>query len=171
MRGRYLKRPQAQENSKSEKGEVMRRAIMLVVTGALLLTLTAGVALAATYKCIDGSCPGTNERDVIAGDGSDQTFRLMEGNDVGIGKGGADLLLGDGGNDDLYGNRGDDVLRDQGDRGDYDELFGGKGNDVLRADDGDSRDSGSCGAGDDTLYVDSAREAGNFSDCEEEIIV
>jgi len=144
---------------------------MLVVAGTLLLTLSAGVALAETYTCIYGSCPGTNERDVITGDGSDQKFRLMEGNDLGHGGGGADLLLGDGGNDDLFGDRGADVLRDRGDRGDFDELFGGRGNDVLRADDGDSRDSGSCGAGDDTLYVDSAREAGNFSDCEEEIIV
>ncbi len=43
-------------------------------------------------------------------------------------------------------------------------------NDVLRADDGDSRGSGSCGAGDDTLHVDSASEADNFSNCEEIIV-
>jgi Ca2+-binding RTX toxin-like protein len=140
---------------------------MLTVVGALLLTLVAGVAVARTYTCEDNRCPGTNNRDVITGDDSGQTFRLMEGNDVGRGKGGDDLLLGDGGNDDLYGNRGADVLRDRGDEGDYDELFGGKGHDVLRADDGDSRDSGSCGRGDDTLYVDSANEADNFSKCEE----
>ena len=79
-------------------------------------------------------------------------------------------MYGDGGDDGLYGNRGADLLHDKGGQGDYDELFGGKGNDVLRADDGDSRDSGSCGAGDDTLHVDSVSEADNFSNCEEIIV-
>ncbi len=148
----------------------MRRAIMLVVTGSLLLTLSAGVAAAATYTCEDSRCPGTDRRDVITGVGIAQTFRLYDGNDVGRGKGGHDRLFGDWGSDDLYGNRGADVLSDRGGEGDYDDLLGGKGNDVLRADDGDERDFGDCGRGDDTLWVDSEYEAGNFSNCEEVII-
>ena len=148
----------------------MRRAIMLVMTGSLFLTLSAGVALAATYTCTDGSCPGTNNNDEITGDAGNQTFRLKAGDDLAFGKAGADALYGDGGDDGLYGNRGADLLRDKGGQGDYDELFVGKGNDVLRADDGDSRGSGSCGAGDDTLHVDSASEADNFSNCEEIIV-
>ena len=145
----------------------MRRAIMLVVTGSLLLTLSAGVAAAATYTCEDSRCPGTDRRDVITGVGSAQTFRLYDGNDVGRGKGGHDRLFGDWGSDDLYGNRGADVLSDRDGEGDYDEHFGGRGSDLIRANDGDNRDSGSCGPGDDTLWVDSWDEADNF-DCDED---
>ena len=133
----------------------------------MLLTLVAGVAVARTYTCEDNSCPGTNRSDEITGDDSNQTFRLMEGDDFGSGKGGADLLLGDGGDDELRGGRGADVLRDRGDEGDEDELRGGRGHDVLRADDGDDNDFGTCGRGDDTLYVDSDDEADNFDNCEE----
>ena len=74
----------------------MRRAIMLVVTGSLLLTLSAGVALAATYSCTDGSCPGTNNNDEITGDAGNQTFRLKAGDDLAFGKAGAGVLYGDG---------------------------------------------------------------------------
>src|SRR5215207_4232454 len=100
----------------------MRRAIMLAVAGALLLTLVAGVAVARTYTCDDNNCPGTENDDEITGDGSDQTFRLMRGDDVAFGKAGADLLLGDGGDDVLFGQKGADELRDRGDRGDVDEF-------------------------------------------------
>ena len=149
----------------------MRRAIMLVAVGSLFLTLLAAeAAVAATYTCNDSRCDGTDRRDVITGDGSDQAFRLYDGNDVGRGKRGHDLLFGDWDSDVLYGNRGADVLSDRGDRGDYDELVGGRGNDVLRVNDGDERDFGDCGRGDDTLWVDSEYEAGNFSNCEEVII-
>ncbi len=148
----------------------MRRAIMLLVTGSLLLILSAGAAAAATYTCEDSRCPGTDRRDVITGVGIDQWFRLYIGNDVGRGKGGHDRLFGDWDSDDLYGNRGADVLSDRGGQGDYDDLLGGKGNDVLRVDDGDERDFGDCGRGNDTLWVDSEYEASNFSNCEEVII-
>ena len=123
---------------------------MLVVAGALLLTLVAGVAVARTYTCDDNNCPGTNNDDEITGDGSGQTFRLMEGDDFGSGKGGADALYGDGGDD---------------------ELRGGRGADVLRADDGDEFDFGTCGRGDDTLYVDSRSERRAFSNCEDVNVV
>ncbi len=150
----------------------MRRAIMLVAVGSLFLTLLAAeAAVAATYTCNDSRCPGTDRRDVITGVRSDQTFRLYDGNDVGRGKRGHDLLFGDLGSDDLHGNRGADVLSDRGGVGDYDELTGGRGHDVLRADDGDERDFGNCGRGDDTVYVDSADEADNFSNCEEVWII
>jgi Ca2+-binding RTX toxin-like protein len=149
----------------------MRRAMMLVAVGALLLTLVAEVAVARTYTCNDSRCPGTDRRDVITGDRGDQTFRLYDGNDVGRGKRGHDLLFGDWGSDDLYGNLGADVLSDRDGRGDYDELIGGRGNDVLRANDGDERDFGNCGPGDDTLRVDSEDEADSFSNCEEVEVV
>jgi hypothetical protein len=145
---------------------------MLVVAGALLLTLVAGVAVARTYTCDDNNCPGTNNDDEITGDGSGQTFRLMEGDDFGSGKGGADALYGDGGDDELRGGRGADELRDRGDQGDEDELRGGRGADVLRADDGDSNDFGTCGRGDDdVLYVDSRSERNAFSNCEDVNVV
>ena len=132
----------------------------------MLLTLVAGVAVARTYTCDDNNCPGTNNADSITGDGSNQTFRLKEGSDLGRGKGGDDTLYGDGGDDELRGGRGADELRDRGDEGDEDELRGGRGADVLRADDGDEFDFGTCGRGRDTLYVDDEEEAGNFSNCE-----
>jgi hypothetical protein len=128
---------------------------MLVVAGALLLTLVAGVAVARTYTCDDNNCPGTNNADSITGDGSNQTFTLMGGSDLGRGKGGADELRGGGGDDELRGGRGADELRDRGGDGDTDEHFGGRGSDLIRADDGDTNDFVDCGRGaDDVAYID-----------------
>ena len=40
----------------------MRRTVTIMVAGALLIALTAGVALAATINCVGGLCEGTNNK-------------------------------------------------------------------------------------------------------------
>lgn len=139
----------------------------VIVLGALILMLAAGVAVAKTFTCTT-TCYGTSERDVITGTDKSQTFYLKAGNDVAYAKGGADTVYGGAGNDDMYGANGADTLRDWDGQGDYDEAFGGANNDTINVVDGDSHDSGSCGdGGDNKLRADSRTEANQFSGCED----
>jgi hypothetical protein len=60
----------------------MRRALIIVVAGALLLALTAGVALAATLTCQPNQpCVGTNDDDQITGTSGVDTIFSLAGRD------------------------------------------------------------------------------------------
>jgi RTX calcium-binding nonapeptide repeat (4 copies) len=108
----------------------MRRGAVLFATVALLLAMSAAVALSGT----DGfdSLDGTGANDVLLGRG---------GGDIMLGKRGGDALFGGGGRDSISGDRGEDA------------LYGGSGGDQLYADDG-LKDSIFCGGGTDTVFVD-----------------
>lgn len=94
----------------------MRRTMILLVVAALVLMLSAGVALAVTKV-------GTNGPDRLVGTAQNDTLKGLSGNDVLIGKGDGDRLIGGAGNDTIY-------ARD----GERDVVDCGSGRDVVRAD-------------------------------------
>lgn len=100
----------------------MRRATLLTMVAALMLALTAGVAVA---KVIDGT----------------------KGNDKLVGTSRADTLNGFAGNDKLYGKGGNDTLK--GYIGDDPVLRGAAGDDTILGGIGSDRSFGD--AGDDTI--------------------
>jgi hemolysin type calcium-binding protein len=112
----------------------MRRGTLLFSTVTLLLALSAGMALAATFFGTDASdnLNGTKGSDVIFGGGD---------GDIVLGKGGDDVLHGGAGGDGVSGDAGRDV------------VYGGFSGDQLYADDG-IRDVLYCGGGTDTVFVD-----------------
>ena len=115
---------------------------------------TAGDAAGDTFNGIENVI-GTNQDDVIAGDGADNTLDAGAGDDSLSGQDGDDYLLAGDGDDILDGGQGDDVLdggagADQLSGGDgQDQLTGGAGDDVL--DGGDGSDVLDGGTGDDHL--------------------
>jgi hypothetical protein len=112
----------------------MRRGSLLFATVTLLLALSAGTAVGATFFGSDAfdNLNGTKGSDVIFGGGD---------GDIVAGKGGGDVLHGGVGGDNLTGDTGKDV------------VYGGLGADQLYADDG-IRDVVYCGGGTDTFFVD-----------------
>src|SRR5215212_248184 len=92
------------------------RMTLVGVVSALMLTLSAGVALAAVLSGTDG-----HDR-LVGGSESDLIY----------GKGGNDFLSGARGSDVVYGGPGNDFMADLG--GD-DVLLGGTGDDTLFGDD------------------------------------
>ena len=126
----------------------MRRTTILVVVMALLLSLTAGVALAK----------------VIEGNDRANTLRGTAENDDIYGFGAGDYINGRAGNDDLYGGRGPDEIEDH--RG-ADEVWGGRRSDEIDVQDGRDNDRVSCGRGaDDVAIVDDGDRIVNEDACE-----
>ena len=150
-----------------------------MMVSALLVALTAGIAVAATVTCkgSGSTCRGTNENDAINGaatrdviyalagddrvranDGADVVFggagidNISGGprNDVLYGNIGNDIMTGGSGNDDLNGGGGNDTLT--GNVG-MDDLYGAAGDDTINARDGEE-DSIFCGDGIDTVTAD-----------------
>lgn len=93
--------------------------MIFVMTMALMFSLVAGAAFAATRLGDNGPnrLVGTNQNDVLRGFG------------------GNDKLFGLNDSDRLFGGRGNDVLNG-GDDGD--DFFGGPGRDLIQARDGDT---------------------------------
>jgi RTX calcium-binding nonapeptide repeat (4 copies) len=131
------------------KGEeqLMSRVVKVALLAALMLALSAGVALAATIV-------GTENDDSIDGTGdSDQIF-VLEGDDF------VDAF---GGDDEVYGNEDDDFLIGAEDS---DKVFGNTGKDEVDLESFDtsgSTDEGFGGAQNDTVFA----QDGNFDaiDC------
>lgn len=122
---------------------IMKRITLVLVAGALMLALTAGVAVAQKIiRCDSEPCVGTVKEDRIyerAGDGLDDTIR---GKDRG------------------------DVIDAADFNADNDNIFGGRGNDRIRVDDRDIIDFVSCGKGNkDIAIVNRLDEAAG--NCEE----
>lgn len=161
----------------------MKRIPLIMAVGALLLVLSAGVALAhlnhincANQDPENRLCKGTDGRDHIIGsdstpgedniyaDNNDSDNRgdadVVEGRDEDDtirGQEGADELAGGEEDDDLYGNSGGDVIVDRVDYGpdDVDTVYGGGGDDDIDVKDGDGDDWVSCGKGRDRVWFDS----------------
>ncbi len=104
----------------------MKRLTVLLSVGALLMTLAAGMALAATVSCqINVVCLAGAE----TGDGQGpDALTGTTGKDAMYGFTGNDLLSGDSGEDEMSGFTGNDFLSGMG--GD-DDLIGGAGADRL----------------------------------------
>lgn len=80
----------------------MSRSAMILLTVCVALSVSSGIALAATIHCKTGRiCNGTNQRDLMKGTNG---FNEMHG------KGRADILKGFGFDDNLYGEGGNDRL-------------------------------------------------------------
>ncbi len=134
-----------------------------VQTGTVTLTVTDAGGATATLTVRVGA--GTNQANVIVGNGSqiNVIFGLggndvLRGGNLGdliCGGNGNDLIIAGDGDDNADGGSGDDVVNGQGGA---DSLIGGNGGDVLSGGEGnDSLDGGSGGdvlfgeSGDDTL--------------------
>jgi hypothetical protein len=168
----------------------LKKMVMGVVAGALMLALTAGLALALNQiNCGSGSqnpltpeCFGTDQddliegrdaRDIIFANDGDDKVNAQYGEDDVYGETGRDKIEGGGegpqygpleGLDKLYGGSDDDVLQDIRAGRDFDELRGGEGNDRLNAYDSDPLDILNCGPGrDDTAIFDADNIAGSDS--------
>jgi hemolysin type calcium-binding protein len=109
----------------------MRRTALLLVMGALMLALAAGVALAALR--VGNDQPNTLRGTFGDNKGQDTLLGLGAG-DLLVGRSAADQLAGGFGDDRLEGNDGNDTL--DGGRGE-DEIFTGSGFDFVYAADGD----------------------------------
>jgi hemolysin type calcium-binding protein len=121
----------------------MRKATLLVLLAALVLALTASVAMAATL-------PGTPGDDVINGTPNPDQISGWGGNDQLSGRGGGDTINGGPGNDDIFGDKGSDKLR--GNLG-SDEFVGGDGDDEVFARGNGVDTIRNCGAGFDEADV------------------
>ena len=141
----------------------MKRVSLVLVMGAIVLALTASVALAATRY-------GTAGPDELVGTG---------GNDQLVGYGGNDRIDGRGGDDLLKGGRGADGIT----VGDCSSsmIFGGRGNDSIDARDNCSyaqevpgpepdKDKIDCGYGFDTVRLSYQGSAAVSSNCERVIL-
>ena len=122
----------------------MRRMVMILAAGALLLTLTASIALAATRY-------GTGGNDVLTGTAYADQMHGYAGDDLMYGLQGDDLMYGGRGVDAVYGRDGDDNLYG---RSGHDRLHGEAGNDYVNAADG-QKDYVDCGPGRDSFTTDS----------------
>ncbi len=125
----------------------MRRVVLFLVAGTLLLTLSAGFALAVNIvKCQTSSCFGT--------DGEDRIYE-QEAN------GKSDVIYA---KDNPRGTL--DVVSAQRYNTDEDKVFGDGGNDRIRTDDGDTLDTVNCGTGTaDIAVIDDGETA--TADCED----
>ena len=123
-----------------------------------------GAQIAEVHVNLATERTGTDARDFILGDRSDDLVQAGAGNDVVLGRDGWDVLDGGAGNDLLLGGRGDDALAGGDGRdkliggADDDALSGGAGGDKLlggRGDDaldgGEGRDKLWAGSGDDRI--------------------
>ena len=108
----------------------MKRALMIVALGALMLALAAGVALAALRIGNDqpNKLFGTHGDNV----GQDTLLGFGAGEML-VGRSAADQLAGGSGPDRLYGNNGNDTLDGGPGR---DKIFTGFGFDFVYAKDG-----------------------------------
>jgi hypothetical protein len=133
---------------------MMRRAMMILVMGMVLLTLLVPGALAADCASIFSGMAGP---DTLKGDRCDNNISGLGGNDIIYGYRGADELYGNQGSDRLYGGKGPD------------KLYGGGGNDRIRSGGLDGKqDLVSCGAGSDFASIAENDRAAR--DCEEVVV-
>ncbi len=134
----------------------MRRTVLIFVAAAVMVLLSTGAALAATFVGTEGrdTIEGTGRTDRISGSGGDDLLNGLGSRDVVKGGDGADEAGGGYGADEVYGNAGGDVLIDHPDKN-TDLLYGGPGNDNLQTRDLPAvRDVLHCGSGRDKAYVD-----------------
>lgn len=109
----------------------MKRVTLFAIVVAMLVSMVAGVAYAASI-----TCGGAGDRDdsAIGCRGTDDSDVIME-------------RQGDNLDDEIFAEDGNDVVDAAEFDNDEDRLSGGRGNDRLRTDDGDNEDFITCGKG------------------------
>jgi Ca2+-binding RTX toxin-like protein len=141
--------------------QLMSRVVKVALLAALMLALSAGVALAATIVGTAGndsiSVGFTGENDLIVVLEGKDFVDPYDGNDTVYGNEGNDIVTGAEDSDTVYGNTGRDTVDlayEDTIAGSTDQGFGGKGNDQIGAQDGNF-DAIDCGAGDsDVAFTD-----------------
>ena len=138
----------------------MSRIVKVALLAALILALSAGVALAATMVGTAGpdsiSTGFTGENDQIFLLEGNDSVDPFDGNDEVYGNENNDNLQGAEDSDKVYGNTGKDQinLASHDTSGSSDQGFGGAGNDTVFAQDGNF-DAIDCGAGTgDKVFLD-----------------
>ena len=126
--------PVPQEEARLAEQGSRRLGLLLVVLGAILLTLAAEDALANVVL-------GSGNGDVLRGTDRGERLAGFGGEDEIWSLAGDDRLSGGGGDDELYGGQG------------HDALLGGAGDDFIEAKDGEL-DYVECGSGNDVASVD-----------------
>lgn len=152
----------------------MKKTRMLVALVALILVMTAGLAVAQVVKdCTLNTkpeCKGTDGDDDFVGEdvgdgdkGSKDIITGGEGNDGGDGNDGDDEMYGgpgvDGEINDFEGNDGDDFV--DGGEGDDDELEGNAGDDIVKGGPGDDAEVNG-GEDDDEVFGGSGDDGSSF---------
>jgi Ca2+-binding RTX toxin-like protein len=151
-------------------GKIGQLAAVVLTAGALMLTITAGAALAQnniscgslsqdplTPQCFgtpqDDGIDARDVRDIIYAKGGNYATLARGGDDEVYGVAGQDGIVGAQGDDRLYGGNNADNMTEEAyitPQGDTDELYGAAGNDSLSGFDHDYKDTLVC-----------ARQAGN----------
>ncbi len=119
----------------------MKRVTLLTLLVALMVALSAGVAVAALNEVDcpnrpDNTCVGTVDNDLMLGTRKDDVMRGKLGNDDIIGKKGEDTIAGGTGTDLLHGGGANDRLVGSQD-GDPDEFYCDSGTDSATVELGD----------------------------------
>jgi Ca2+-binding RTX toxin-like protein len=110
------------------------RGVTMVAALVAALMMTAGIALAESFRGDDGpnTIGGTNDADRIVGLAGDDDLYGLGGDDDIFGNRGDDDIFGGDGGDTISAGRGDDYIDVQGD-GRIDDVDCGSGRDVVRA--------------------------------------
>lgn len=144
----------------------MRRTIKVMAAAAMMLALTAPVALGTHLSGTnDGytNVTGKGGNDVLRGTAHPDIISGYAGADVLYGRGGGDQVYSGSGADFLHGGRGADFLL--GDGG-TDLIYGGSGDDFVDSEGDRSSDYVDCGRGHDTV-VRTPGSGDTFVNCEE----
>jgi Ca2+-binding RTX toxin-like protein len=185
--------------SKVREGADMRRMGLTFMVVAVMVALSASVALAVVKYGTEGndSIRGTDDSDVLYGKGGadfiegladDDVLHGGEGRDLLGDQTGDDKLYGGGGSDEIFSFPGNDIIHG-GDGGDL--IFEGRGNNILYGGGGDDfiqatainpdrpgsedrtpreRDLIFCGSGRDVVAVDPGNVDFVAPDCEKVLI-
>lgn len=120
----------------------MRRVILAMTVGLLLLTTFPAVALAAEITC--GTSSDRNDDPVICeGTNNNDQIRERKGTKQ----------------DDIRAKDGNDTINVRRAGSDADTVRAQEGDDTILANDGDTRDKIDCGQGTDTVTIDVKRDS------------
>ena len=130
----------------------MRKPVLLLVSGTLVVLLAAGVAFAAVVNCVEGAdeCVGTNNPDTLNGSAVEDVMDGRSGDDKLNGNAGADAFDGGKHEDTIRGGEGEDFVAC--DLEGEDRIYGGGGSDFLVDDSQRCNLAGDC-VGDRNLLV------------------
>ena len=129
---------------------MMRRLILLVVSGTLMAALAASAAFAQPTNKITG----TPQSEVVYGDYADDIIEGLGGDDLLVGEAGLDGLIGGPGNDFLVTGYGYWQVPPPYAPASTDYVEGGEGDDLIdSADLAGASDIVFCGPGSDLVYA------------------
>lgn len=130
----------------------MRKSVLPLASGTLVLLLAAGVAFAAVVTCAEGAdeCVGTSNPDTLNGSAVKDVMDGRGGDDKLYGNAGADAFDGGKHEDTIWGGEGEDFVAY--DLEGEDEIYGGGDSDFLVDDSQRCTPAGDC-VGDRNLLV------------------